>query len=175
MPVKLRLRRQGRKGIPYFHIVASDSRSPRDGKFIEKIGIYDPSRIPAHIEVNHEDAIKWLKNGAQPTETVRAILRYTGVTLKYALFKQGKTQEQADAIYNKWWEARMARVNSHVSTVASKKSEAAKAKLEAESKVRESKAAKIAAKRAAAIEAASAAETPAEAPAAEEAAPPATE
>ena len=83
MPVKLRLRRQGRKGRPYYHIVAADSRSSRDGKFLERVGSYNPVADPAEINVDHELALKWLQNGAQPTDTVRAILRYTGVNLKF--------------------------------------------------------------------------------------------
>jgi small subunit ribosomal protein S16 len=181
MPVKLRLRRQGRKGIPYFHIVASDSRSPRDGKFLEQVGVYDPSRIPAHIVVDHAKALKWLNDGAQPTDTVRAIFRYAGVNLKFALAKQGKSPEVIDTIFNKWWEERMARVNAKISTVTESKSAVAKAAFEHETKIRLEKAAKIAARNNAAIEAAAAAAAPPapevkeEAPAAEEAIAPAVE
>ena len=96
MAVKLRLRRLGRKGIAYYHVVAADARSPRDGKFIEQLGVYDPTRNPAVVEVDEAKAIQWLKNGAQPTNTVRAILKYSGITLKYALMKQGKDQETID-------------------------------------------------------------------------------
>ena len=95
MPVKLRLRRQGSKGRPFYHIVAADARAPRDGKFLEKLGTYNPVSDPAEINLDGDRALYWLKNGAQPTDTVKAILRYTGVNLKYALHKQGKSEEEA--------------------------------------------------------------------------------
>ncbi|MCL4109129.1 UNVERIFIED_CONTAM: hypothetical protein GTU68_031041 [Idotea baltica] len=94
MPVRLRLARHGRKGQPFYYIVAADSRAPRDGKYLQKIGTYNPMPDPAVIKVDHDAAIKWLKNGAQPSDTVRSILRYTGVNLKFALIKQGKDPEQ---------------------------------------------------------------------------------
>ncbi|MCB0840278.1 MAG: 30S ribosomal protein S16 [Bacteroidetes bacterium] len=109
MPVKLRLKRQGRKQAVHYAIVASDSRSPRDGRYIEKIGTYDPVTQPAKIYVDHEAALKWLKVGAQPTNTVKSILRHAGVTVKFALFKQGKSEEEADKIFSKWWEAKKAK------------------------------------------------------------------
>ncbi len=102
MPVKLRLRRQGRKGLAHYAIVAADSRSPRDGRYIEKIGTYDPISHPAKVYIEHEDALKWLKQGAQPTNTVRALLRHTGVTVKFALFRQGKSEEEAEKIFARW-------------------------------------------------------------------------
>lgn len=102
MPVKLRLRRQGRSKAPHYAIVVADSRAPRDGRFIEKIGTYDSLAHPAKVYINHEAALKWLANGAQPTNTVRSLLRHTGVTVKYALQKQGKTEEEAEKIFSKW-------------------------------------------------------------------------
>lgn len=104
MPVKLRLQRWGRKASPFYAIVAADSRAKRDGKFIEKLGHYDPVTAPAKVYVDHEAAIKWLEVGAQPTNTVRHLLRHTGVTLKWALIKQGKTEEEMDKIYSRWRE-----------------------------------------------------------------------
>ena len=109
MPVKLRLRRQGRKKSAHYAIVAADSRAPRDGRFIEKIGFYNPVKDPAHVYINHELAIKWLKVGAQPTHTVRSLLRHAGVTLKYALIKQGKSEEEMERIFGKWWEEKKAK------------------------------------------------------------------
>lgn len=106
MPVKLRLRRQGRKNAAHYAIVAADSRYPRDGRFIEKIGAYDPIKQPAQLYINEEAAIKWLTNGAQPTLTVRNLLRHAGITLKYALIKQGKQQEEMARVFNKWVEAK---------------------------------------------------------------------
>lgn len=104
MPVKLRLRRQGRKKRAHFAIVAADSRAPRDGKFIEKIGYYDPITEPAKVYVDHEAALKWLQVGAQPTHTVRSLFRHAGVNLKFALTKQGKSEEEMERIFTRWWE-----------------------------------------------------------------------
>jgi len=173
MSVKIRLQRHGRTHAPYYHIVVADSRAPRDGKFIEKIGSYNPTSVPATIELNIDSAIKWLKNGAQPTDTCRAILSYKGVLYKYHLLrgvtKGALTEEQALAKFEKWLSDKNAKVNAHVDTVAKSKADQKAAALAAESKVKEERAAKIAAKLAAN-------EAPAEeAPAAEEAAPEAPE
>ena len=102
MPVKLRLRRQGRKQNAHYAIIAADSRSPRDGRSIEKIGTYNPVANPAQVYVDHEAAIRWLENGAQPTNTVRSLLRHAGVTVKFALKKQGKTEAEVEAIFGRW-------------------------------------------------------------------------
>ena len=102
MPVKLRLKVQGRSKAPHYAIVAADSRAPRDGRFIQKIGFYNPLTEPARVYVDHEAALKWLGNGAQPTNTVRALLRHAGVTVKYALIKQGKSEAEIEKIYGKW-------------------------------------------------------------------------
>jgi small subunit ribosomal protein S16 len=102
MPVKLRLRRQGRTHRPYYHIVAADSRSPRDGRNLEQIGTYDPVAQPAAITVNHTLALKWLKNGAQPTETVRSLLSHEGVMLKLHLHRKGKTEDEITTSYDTW-------------------------------------------------------------------------
>ena len=172
MPVKLRLRRLGRKGRPFYHIVAADSRSPRDGKFIEQVGSYDPTRDPAAINVDHNLALKWLKNGAQPTPTVKSILRYSGVNLKYVLHKQGKDQETIDSIYDKWMADKEASVQSKVERIAADKASESAKRLEAERKIKEERAAAIAAKNAPPVEEVEEAEAPAEeAPAAEAEAP----
>ncbi len=106
MAVKLRLQRHGKKSKPFFHIVAADSRSPRDGKFIERIGSYNPNTNPATIQLDNEKAIGWLNNGAQPTDTVRAMLSYTGVLLRQHLTKGvakgAMTQEEADKKFEVW-------------------------------------------------------------------------
>jgi small subunit ribosomal protein S16 len=106
MAVKLRLQRHGKKGKPFFHIVAADSRSPRDGKFIERIGSYNPNTNPATILLENDKAITWLKNGAQPTDTVRAILSYTGVMyyqhLLKGVSKGAFSQEEADRRFEIW-------------------------------------------------------------------------
>ena len=104
MPVKMRLQRWGRKASPFYAIVAADSRAKRDGRFIEKLGHYDPISTPAKVYVDHDAAIKWLGEGAQPTNTVKHLLRHTGVTLKFALIKQGKSEEDMERIYGRWRE-----------------------------------------------------------------------
>ncbi|MBE6160585.1 MAG: 30S ribosomal protein S16 [Lactobacillales bacterium] len=83
MAVKLRLKRMGKKQAPFYRVVVADSRSPRDGKAVDEIGYYDPTKTPAEIKIDEEKAIKWLKNGAQPTDTVRSILSNQGVMKKY--------------------------------------------------------------------------------------------
>lgn len=146
MSVKLRLRRQGRKRHPYFHIVAADARSPRDGKFIESVGTYDATRIPAEIRIDHELALKWLRNGAQPTDTVNAILKYTGVNFKHHLLKKGLTAEEVEAAYQKWKAESEARINAKKSGIQDKKSKLAEEQKARETKQREERAAKILAK-----------------------------
>ncbi|MFY7732137.1 MAG: 30S ribosomal protein S16 [Bacteroidia bacterium] len=161
MSVKIRLQRHGRKQAPYYHIVVADARAPRDGKFIELIGSYKPQTVPATIELNNEKAIKWLENGAQPTDTVRAILSYKGVLLQRHLNagirKGALTQEQADAKLAKWLDEKNAKVAAHVSKESSKLSETLTARLAAEAKANAARIAKIAEKQAALDAAATAA------------------
>jgi small subunit ribosomal protein S16 len=125
MPVKLRLQRHGKKGKPFYWIVAADSRSKRDGRFLEKLGTYNPNTNPAKIEVNVDGAVKWLQNGAQPTDTARAILSYKGVMLKNHLAggvrKGALTEEEAEAKFQAWVEEKAAKIDA-------KKSDLAKAK-----------------------------------------------
>jgi small subunit ribosomal protein S16 len=106
MAVKIRLARRGRAKRPFYHIVVADARAPRDGRFIEKIGIYNPLTAPATIEVDRDKAFEWLMKGAIPTETVKSILRFKGVLYKKHLQKGVKkgalTQEQADAKYKEF-------------------------------------------------------------------------
>jgi small subunit ribosomal protein S16 len=106
MPVKIRLQRHGKKGKPFYWIVAADARSPRDGKYLDKLGIYNPTVNPAQIELDVDGAVKWLQNGAQPTDTVRAILSYKGAMMKNHLAggvrKGALTEEQAEAKFNAW-------------------------------------------------------------------------
>ncbi|MEI6408771.1 MAG: 30S ribosomal protein S16 [Bacteroidota bacterium] len=108
MAVKLRLQRKGRKKAPFYHIVVADSRAPRDGRFIEKIGTYNPLTIPATIEINRDRAFEWLMQGAEPTDTVNAILRFKGILLRKHLalgVKKGAiTQEAADEQLAAWIE-----------------------------------------------------------------------
>ncbi len=114
--VKLRLRRQGRKGQPFYYIVAADARAPRDGRFIERIGSYNPNTNPATIDLNLDDAVRWLGNGAIPTDTCRAILSYKGAMHKHHLnrgvAKGALTQEQADAKFAAWMEEKDSRIQS---------------------------------------------------------------
>ncbi len=123
MAVKIRLQRKGRKGAPFYHIVIADSRSPRDGKFIERIGSYNPMTSPATIELDNDKALSWIANGAQPTETVDAILRFKGVKfrkhLQLGVKKGAISQEAADATWTKWNDEKTAKVASRVE--ASKK------------------------------------------------------
>ena len=106
MPVKIRLQRKGRRKRPFYHIVIADARAPRDGKFIEKIGTYNPMTVPATIELDRDQAYDWLMKGAQPTDTVRAILRFKGVLyrkhLQRGVAKGALTQEAADQKFEEW-------------------------------------------------------------------------
>lgn len=114
MSVKIRLQRHGKKQRPFYWVVAADARSKRDGKYLEKIGTYNPNTNPATIELNLESAVKWLHNGAQPTDTAKAILSYKGALLKHHLDggirKGALTQEQADAKLAAWLEAKAGKV-----------------------------------------------------------------
>jgi small subunit ribosomal protein S16 len=132
MPVKIRLQRHGKKGKPFYWIVAADSRAKRDGKFLEKLGIYNPNTNPATIEVNVDNSVQWLQNGAQPTDTARAILSYKGVLLKHHLLgglrKGALTEEQVEEKFNAW-------LAEKESTVASKVSGLDKVKADAKAKI----------------------------------------
>lgn len=116
MAVKLRLQRRGRAKAPFYHIVVADARSPRDGRFIEKIGTYNPLTVPASIELDRQLAFDWLQKGAQPTDTVRAILRFKGVMyqkhLAEGVKKGALTAEQAEAKLNAWIEKKEARISA---------------------------------------------------------------
>lgn len=114
MPVKLRLQRKGRRKSPFYHIVVADARAPRDGRFIEKLGSYNPMTVPATIEIDRDKAFDWLNKGAQPTDTVRAILRFKGVMyrkhLQRGVKKGSLTQEEADQKYNDFIDAKEAKI-----------------------------------------------------------------
>ena len=116
MPVKIRLQRKGRKQAPFYHIVIADARAPRDGRFIEKIGTYNPLTTPATIELNSEKAYQWLKNGAQPTDTVRSILRFKGVLfqkhLDRGVTKGAMTREEAADKLATWQSEKQGRVEA---------------------------------------------------------------
>ena len=139
MSVKIRLQRHGKKGKPFYHIVIADARASRDGKFIEKIGTYNPITNPAVIELNVDAAVKWLENGAQPTDTARAILSYKGVLYKRHLqggvAKGAFDQEAADSKFAAWLEGKDKQVLGKKDGLAKSKDDAKKAALEAEAKV----------------------------------------
>jgi small subunit ribosomal protein S16 len=170
MPTKIRLQRHGKKGSAFFHIVIADGRAPRDGKFIEKLGTYNPTTNPATIDIDFDRAMYWLTTGAQPTETCRAILGYRGLLHKYHLqrgvTKGALTQEQADAKFEKWLSEKESKINAKVEKLSISGKEAYKQRMAAESAAKEAKAAKIAAKNTPPAEEAApetpAAETPAE-------------
>jgi small subunit ribosomal protein S16 len=132
MPVKLRLQRHGKKGKPFYWIVAADSRSKRDGHFLEKLGTYNPNTNPAQIELNVDGAVQWLEKGAQPTDTTRTILSHEGVMLKKHLaggVKKGAlTEEQAEEKFQAWVTEKQAKIDAKKSDLQkAKDAEAAKA------------------------------------------------
>jgi small subunit ribosomal protein S16 len=127
MPVKLRLQRKGRKKHPFYHIVVADSRAPRDGRFIEKIGTYNPMTKPATIEIDRDKAYDWLVKGAQPTPTVNAILRFKGVLYRKHLMRGVKkgalTHEEAMVKYNAWVEQKEVQINARHEATAKEKAD----------------------------------------------------
>lgn len=147
----MRLQRFGKKGSAFFHIVIADGRAPRDGKFIEKIGTYNPITQPAEIDLDMDKALDWLNHGAQPSETVRAILSYKGVLYKKHLLKGVEkgalTQLQAEVKFNEWVIQKEARISAVVKAKELQGKEARKKKLEEEMKVMEAISEKIAKKR----------------------------
>jgi small subunit ribosomal protein S16 len=181
MPVRIRLQRHGRKGRPIFSIVAADSRSPRDGRFIEKIGQYNPNTNPATIELNFDSALEWLQKGAQPSDTCRAILSYKGVLLKKHLLegvrKGALTEEQVQERFDKWVEEKSQKIQDKSAAVAKYVEDKEQARVEAENAKSEARAEAL--KDAAAEQeteaAAEAEESPAEEAAASEKARPETE
>ena len=152
MATKIRLQRFGKKGKPFFHVVVADSRAPRDGKFIERLGSYNPNTNPATIEINFEKTLDWVNKGAEPTDTARAILSYKGVLYKKHLqggVKKGAlTEEQADAKFAQWLETKGGQIEGKKENLSASKGEAKKAALAAEAKKNADRAAAIALKNA---------------------------
>jgi small subunit ribosomal protein S16 len=150
MPVKIRLQRHGKKASAFYHIVIADGRAPRDGKFIEKIGTYNPTTNPATINLDTDKALSWLQNGAQPTDTCRAILSHKGVMYKNHLqggiTKGALTQDQADAKFAKWESEKEGKITGKVAKLDSAKKDAYKNRMTAEVASKEAKAAKIVSK-----------------------------
>ena len=154
MPARIRLQRHGKKNQPFYHIVVADGRAPRDGKFVEKLGTYNPMTNPAQIVIDTDRAVTWLKNGAQPSDTARRILSYKGVLLKRHLQigveKGAISQEQADVKFNQWLQEKENKIANKRSSLENEARSNKKARLEAEQKANEAKAAAIAAKKSAA-------------------------
>lgn len=185
MPVRIRLQRHGKKGKPFYWVVAADSRSKRDGKFLEKLGIYNPNTNPATIDLDIDSSVKWLQNGAQPTDTARAILSYKGVMLKHHLMggvaKGAHTVEQVEEKFKAWLEEKEQAVQAKKDGLSKAEAEARAKALAAEKEANEKRIAAMApeveetpetevagdaSEEVAAVEAAP--EVPEEAPAAEE-------
>ena len=150
MATKIRLQRHGKKGKPFYYIVVADSRSPRDGKFIERLGSYNPNTNPATIDLNFDKAVDWVSTGATPTDTAKAILSYKGVLYKNHLnggIKKGAlTQEQADEKFAAWVEGKEGKIDAKKAGLSSQKEEAKKAALVEETKKKEAIAAAVVAK-----------------------------
>ncbi len=143
MSVKIRLQRHGKKGKPFYWVVAADSRAKRDGRYLEKIGTYNPNTNPATIDLNVDGAVKWLQNGAQPTDTAKAILSYKGALLKNHLVngvkKGALTEAQVEEKFNAWVEEKNAKVANKVEGLTKAQQEARAKALEAEKAVNEAR------------------------------------
>jgi small subunit ribosomal protein S16 len=152
MAVKIRLARKGRKKVAFYHIVVADSRSPRDGRYIEKIGSYNPVTNPATIELDFGKALGWLQNGALPTETCRAILSYKGVLMKKHLLegvKKGAFDEaEANRRFDEWMKQNEAKIEAKKSGLEKSQEDSVAARLKQEKKVNDARAAKLAKKKA---------------------------
>src|SRR6478609_5037195 len=173
MAVKIRLQRHGKKDAAFFHLVIADGRAPRDGKFIEKLGTYNPNSNPATIDINFDSTLSWLMKGAQPTDTCRAILSYKGVMMKKHLIEGMKkgalTEAQVEQKFNKWLDEKSGKILGKHDRLNNETTKKSSDRLKAETAAKEAKAAKVAAKNAA--KEAAAVQAPAEnteAPATEE-------
>jgi len=152
MATRIRLQRFGKKGQAFFHIVIADGRAPRDGKFIEKIGIYNPLTVPATIELDMDKALSWLQKGASPSDTARAIFSYKGILYKDHLLKGvakgALTVEAAEAKFQLWLNEKQAKINNKISKKTLDSKSETKKRIEAEVKVKEVREEALAAKRA---------------------------
>lgn len=150
MPTKIRLQRHGKKRYPYYHVVVADARAPRDGKFIEKLGTYNPNDNPATIDINFDRSLHWVKVGAQPTDTVRALLSYKGVMhkdhLDRGVLKGAFSQADADKKFDAWIKEKETKVAGKVESLTKAGAAAEKEKLDAEKEINTKKAAAILAK-----------------------------
>jgi small subunit ribosomal protein S16 len=143
MPVKIRLQRHGKKGKPYYWIVAADARSKRDGKYLEKLGAYNPNTNPATIELDVDGAVKWLQNGAQPTDTAKTLLSYKGALLKNHLAggvrKGALTEEQAEAKFTAWLDEKAGKIGAKTDDLAKAEADAKAKAFEAEKAVNDAR------------------------------------
>ena len=150
MPTKIRLQRHGKKRYAYYHVVVADARAPRDGKFIEKLGTYNPNDNPATIDINFDRSLHWVKEGAQPTDTVRALLSYKGVMhkdhLDRGVTKGALTQEQADKKFDAWMTEKAAKVDGKKDGLVKAADADAKARLAAETEVKNKRSSELLAK-----------------------------
>ncbi len=174
MPTKMRLQRFGKKGRPFYHIVIADGRAPRDGRFIEKIGTYNPVSKPAEVNLDFQKAYDWFRKGADPTPTVKNILSDEGVLhynhLMKGVDKGAFTKEMAEVKFNEWKDAKQAKLLSSLKSVQLSQKEEMKKIHEAEVKINEARAAELAKKRQQEVDAARAAKGEVSEPAADEAA-----
>ncbi len=179
MSVKIRLQRHGKKGKPFYWIVAADARAKRDGKFLEKLGTYNPNTNPATIELDIDGSVKWLQNGAQPTDTAKGLLSYKGALLKHHLAggvrKGAFSEEEAEKKFQAWLDEKAGLVTAKADVLAKATTDAKAKALEAEKEVNEKRKAAVLeaeevlkAEEAAAIAAAEAVEEVAEEVASEE-------
>ncbi len=156
MPVKIRLARHGRKRRAFYYIVAADSRAPRDGRYIERIGSYNPNTDPASIDLNFEKALEWLQNGAVPTDTCRAILSYQGVLYKNHLLKGVKkgafTEEEAETKFNAWATDKEQKIQAKADKLKAGENAAKENRLKVEEEVNKARAEELAAKKTVAAE-----------------------
>jgi len=163
MPTKMRLQRYGKKGKPFYHIVIADGRAPRDGRFIEKIGTYNPVSKPAEIDLDFQKAYDWFRKGADPTPTVKNILSDEGILhynhLMKGVDKGAFTKEVAEVRFNEWKEAKQSKLISALKSEQLTEKEAKKKIIEAEVKINEARAAEIAKKRQQEVDAAKAQST----------------
>lgn len=143
MATRIRLQRHGKKGKPFFHIVVADSRAKRDGRFIEKLGVYNPNTNPATIDLDFDRSLSWVQKGAEPSDTARAILKYQGVMMKDHLIrgiaKGALTEEQVEAKFSKWLEDKSALIDSKKGRLTQAKEDAKKAALAAEKAVNDAR------------------------------------
>jgi small subunit ribosomal protein S16 len=179
MPVKIRLQRHGKKGKPFYWVVAADARAKRDGRYLEKLGTYNPNTNPATVDINEDNAVNWLEKGAQPTDTARTLMSYKGIMLRHHLNggvrKGALTQEEADKKLAAWLEEKDAKIQAKKEGLTKEEADAKAKRLATEKAVSDKRLADAAAAEAdaAIAEEAAAAEeaAPVEAAAAEETAP----